>query len=129
MQVLIEQCIALRTSTQEVEVSIPSDEDRKNFWHTIISKYQKFRLALSEFQWIAQWTSDPDVLGSNPAEDDTYFFLVHKESKIRKFQSRYIVILSTYFYQKKMKNKNLTLVHSINTEVPHKVQTKTKALK
>ena len=81
MQVPVAQCIALRASTQEVEVSIPSEEDRKNFWHTIIWKWQNFRLELSELQWIARWTSDPDVAGSNPTYDDTNHFLVRNEAK------------------------------------------------
>ena len=81
MQVRVAQCIALRASTQAVEVSIPSEEDRKNFWDTIIWKWQNFRLELSELQWIARWTSDPDVAGSNPTYDDTNHFLVRNEAK------------------------------------------------
>ena len=132
MQVLVAQCIALRTSTREVEVSIPPEEGRKNFWPTITKlqnyknyknykitelqnykNYKNFRLEILEFQWIAQRTSDPEVAVSNPAEDETKFFLVHKESKIRKLQSGYIEILSTYLYLTKMKNKKLTIVHKL----------------
>ena len=129
MQVLVAQCIALRTFTRSVEVSIPSKEDRKNFWPTINTKLQKFQTGNIRTKWIAERTSDPEVAGSNPAEDETKFFLVHKESKIRKLQSGYIEILSTYLYLTKMKNKKLFFIHSINTAVPQKVQTITKTLK
>ena len=100
----------------------------KSLWWNKRSAKQRSLIRVPVAQWIVRWTSNPEVAGSNPAEDETKFFLAHKESKIRKLQSGYIVILSTYLYLTKMKNKKLTFVHSINTAIPHEVQTITKAL-
>ena len=101
---------------------------RKVFDEKKISK-KRSPIGVLVAQWIAGWSSNPEVAGLNLAEDETKFFLVHKEGKIKKIQSGYIVILSTNFYLTKMKNKKLTFIHSINTAVPHKVQTITKALR
>ena len=35
-------------------------------------------------QWIAGWTSNTMLAGSSPAEDETKFFLVHKEGQNQK---------------------------------------------
>ena len=39
-------------------------------------------------QWIARWTSNPKVVGSNPTRDETYFAILYKK-----------VCSYTYIYQ------------------------------
>ena len=78
MQVPVAQCRALRTSTQKVEVSIPPEEDRKNFWHQLFENDKTSDWNCQNYR-IARWTSDPDVAGSNP----TYFWQLTQRLKTK----------------------------------------------